>query len=307
MVNLGAVPLGSQTAASTPDALAARLVAAPQKVRAELLGRPDFATIEIAKALIALGTKERLAGEIDRAFTAFDAAVGVARKVRADRELGIALNGKAEAMFRQGNRDAIAVAEESIAVHERLNDLSGIAEAWNTIGNVKSLDGLVAVPDYEKSLELWTAANDRLGMARALNNIGSIYRGTDDEKAFEYLSRALQMLEELGDARRAGVVIGTIAIMHFNRGEYPEALEYAGKSLAIQEKSGDRLLYARALDRSRQHLRRTGGLCASPRPLSSQREDPPWRGRAVRRRGELEQHRHGPRGTGRLRARHLCL
>jgi CHAT domain-containing protein/tetratricopeptide (TPR) repeat protein len=248
LIILAAPSAEGQVAVPSPDALASRIVAASERERAELLSRSELATLELARALIARGAKERAASELARALTAYDAAEKIARRLRADRELGLALNGVADALFRQADRRGLAVAQESIALHERLNDISGQAEAWNTAGNVKSYGGLAALPEYEKSLELWTAANDRVGMARALNNIGNIYRGTDDDKAFDHLTRALRMLEELGDQRRAGVVIGTIAIMHFNRGEYPEALEYARRALAIQEKSGDRLLHARALD-----------------------------------------------------------
>lgn len=68
-------------------------------------------------------------------------------------------------------------APPSLPVH----DVRGLSEAWNTVGNVKSFDGLSALPAYEKSVELWTAANDRLGMglgARARDPVRMVLPGT---------------------------------------------------------------------------------------------------------------------------------
>jgi CHAT domain-containing protein/tetratricopeptide (TPR) repeat protein len=248
LVIAGTIPAAGQAQSSSPADLAARVLTASEQERSALLSRKEYATVDVASALLARGAEERLAGQFVRSFAAYDAAVAVAKRAGADRELGQALNGLADTLFRLGNRRAMAVAEESVALHERLNDTAGLAEAWNNVGNVKSLGGLEAIPAYEKSLELWTAANDRLGIARALNNLGNVYRGADDGKALEYLTRARSMLEDLGDERRAGVVIGTIAVLHFNRGEYPDALELVRTSLAIQEKFGDAHLLARALD-----------------------------------------------------------
>jgi CHAT domain-containing protein/Tfp pilus assembly protein PilF len=248
LVVSGALAGPGQTHAPSAADRAARFAAASEQERAVLLSQADYATIDVAKALLALGAQERLAGQLVRAFAAYDAAVLVAKRVKADRELGLALNGLSDALFRQADRRALGVAEESIVLHERLQDTSGLAEAWNNVGNVKSLQGLEGLAPYEKSLELWTAAGDRLGMARALNNIGNVYRMVADDKALEYLTRARQMLEELGDERRAGVVIGTIGLIYFHRGEYPEALAHARAALAIQEKHGDAHLLARAFD-----------------------------------------------------------
>jgi CHAT domain-containing protein/Tfp pilus assembly protein PilF len=232
----------------SPANLASRLAAASEQKRAVLLADATYATVDVAKALLALGATERLSGRHARAAAAYEAAVAVARRADAMTELGTALNGLADALFRQSDHRALRVAEESVALHERLSDTGGLAEAWNNVGNVKSLDGLEALPAYEKSLELWTAAGDRVGIARAHNNIGNLHRGIDDAKALESLNRARTMFEDLGDQRRAGVVIGTLGLIHFNRGEYPEALEYARKGLAIQQTSGDAHLLARALD-----------------------------------------------------------
>lgn len=246
------LPSPAQTSDQSTAAIAARIIEASEQERATLLARPEYATVAVVQALLALADKERMAGQLPAALAAYEAATAAAKSAGAERELGRALNGLADALFRLGNQmaRALAVANESIALHERLNDPAGLAEAWNNLGNVRSVDAesQEAIPAYEKSLALWTEAGDRLGIARALNNIGNVLRGNDDEKAIEHLERARQILEELGDERRASVVIGTIGILHLNRGEYPEALEYTRQALAMQERAGDTHLLSRSLD-----------------------------------------------------------
>ena len=58
---------------------------------------------------------------------------------------------------------------------------------------------------------------DRAGLATTLNNIGMVYQGTGQrEQALEYFSKALPIMEEVGD-RFDGDVLGDDPIGAFNR------------------------------------------------------------------------------------------
>ncbi len=240
---------GARAQPATAEQLAQELLAAFAEDRAQRTRAPEFATAEVAQALIALGEQARLAAEFARAFTCFETAAAVARSAGADPALGRALNGAADALFRQGDVAGLPLAEESVRVHERLNDPAGLAAAWNNVGNFKSVEGPGALPAYEKSLELCTAAGDSFCIARALNNIGNVHRGSGEpEKALDYLDRARRIFEVLNDERRTAIVLGSIALIYVQQGRYPEALEQVTRTLAIQERLGDRPGTARSLD-----------------------------------------------------------
>ena len=63
------------------------------------------------------------------------------------------------------------------------------------------------------------------GVARALNNLGNVHRARFDlDEALRHYEQALSTFEEIGDRRSAAVVTNNIGLVHYNRGEYPQAL-----------------------------------------------------------------------------------
>lgn len=175
-----------------------------------------------------------------------------ARCVQSDPLIGAALNGLANSLqWRGDNAGAVRTAEESVAIHERLHDLVGLATAWNTIGNahwwVQEMPDALAA--FAKSLEASTAAGDRSLQARVFNNIGNVHRFLGDyTTAFEDFSRALAVFNELGDQRRAAVVTDNLGILQSLRGDFAISLEFAERALAVRRQLGDQLGIGKSLD-----------------------------------------------------------
>src|SRR5437763_1704793 len=131
----------------------------------------------IAKALIGLGEQAR-SDSLERATTAFRLAEKAARCAGSEALTGAALNGVSDVLFRRGELDgALAAAQESIRIHERLQDTAGQAEAWKNVANAEGARSpLRSLDAIHRALDLWIAAGDRRGEAIALNNIGNVHK-----------------------------------------------------------------------------------------------------------------------------------
>ena len=56
----------------------------------------------------------------------------------------------------------------------------------------------------------------------------------------EIYTSVLKQAEELSDKRGMGASLNNIGVVHVNKGDNDKALDYYGRSLAIQEEIGDR-------------------------------------------------------------------
>jgi len=273
-VSLAAVH--GQDAGADARALVDRLLAAPQADWARLAEAPELATPAVAEALVERGDKARLASEFGRAAAVYDVAGRIARRLDASAALlGRALNGEGDAWFRLGEFDrARAVSEESVTLHERAQLPGGLAQAWNSIGNIHQgrAEYLEALACFEKSLALREPLGDQRGIGQSLNNIGMVHKGRGRfAEALDHFRRALAVFEALGEQRPAAIVADNIGVIYFSQGDYGPALEYSRRALAANEavenrygiaKSHDSLgnvyrvqgAYGRALDHFRQAL-----------------------------------------------------
>ena len=72
-----------------------------------------------------------------------------------------------------------------------------------------------------------------------LNNIGLVYDSWGQyPKALEYYERSLAITRKLRDVKVEGVTLNNIGLVYKSWGQYPKALEYYEKSLAITRKIG---------------------------------------------------------------------
>ncbi len=245
-------PAAAQPAPDGAEAQARRMLQAGAAQRRQLLDEPPGASVEVARALLALGEKSRADSDLPRAARAFEAAEAVARRAGAEKELGRALARAAAVLSLQGElARALEAGRESLRVRERLGDGAEQADAWNVLGSIRY--ALAEYPDalasFRKALDLWTSAGDRLNTARALGNIGAVHSAHYDfDEALRHHEQALRTYEEIGERRRAIIVTTNIGLVHSKRGAYPQALEYCTRALAMGEALGDRIQMAVSLN-----------------------------------------------------------
>jgi CHAT domain-containing protein/Tfp pilus assembly protein PilF len=105
----------------------------------------------------------------------------------------------------------------------------------------------VALPEFEKALELFRREKDRKGEAITLGLIGNCYKKFGNHaKALDYLQRALTMKRELGDHAEEGKTLSHLGLLYWEMAKYPEAIEHFNKAIAIGNQLSDRILEASA-------------------------------------------------------------
>lgn len=76
---------------------------------------------------------------------------------------------------------------------------------------------------------------------RTLSLIGRVhYARGEYDRAFEFADRALEMAKSTGDRPGEGIAIHRIGQIYHDRGQYPQARDYYQQSLQIKEEVGDR-------------------------------------------------------------------
>jgi tetratricopeptide (TPR) repeat protein len=247
-----AFPAATSPEQASAEALAARLLNAPEAERLRLLDDAEFTSVEVARALLAGGAKAGLDANLPLALLAFRTAEAVARHAGAEKEVAQALAGAGGTLSVQGElARALEVSGEGLRLRESLGDLAGQADSWNTIGHIRHAraEYSEAFAAYRRAFDLWTTVGDRGSAGRAMNNIGNCHRALSDlDEAQAHYEQALSLFEELGDRRSAAVVTNNIGMVHFDRGDYPQALEHCTRSLAMNEALEDRGRIAKNLD-----------------------------------------------------------
>src|SRR5499427_796482 len=189
--------------ASTYDEIGAALAAArSDQERAALLAEEkEFATAELARALINQGNRFYSQGEHTQAMAILRLAQSVAEKIGARAEIALATHNLGNVHMSQGDyAQALERYRQAMAMYESLDDKAGIASMLNNIGNVHRLqdDYPQALDYFQKSLAIGEALGNQAGVATALNNIGVVHDSQGDcAPALEYLQRSVLMSESL--------------------------------------------------------------------------------------------------------------
>lgn len=140
-----------------------------------------------------------------------------------------ALQSLASALFEYDAEEAVAVADEAIALAERLGD--DVARTWARHNRAWALSALghldEALSEQMAVLEEFENRADAGGIAHALIAVGDIHNDAGDvSTGLEYLERAIEPMEAAGDLAGRGVVLNLtgIALSHEDRHREAAAL-----------------------------------------------------------------------------------
>ena len=98
-----------------------------------------------------------------------------------------------------------------------------------------------ALPIAKEALVLAEQTKNKALQAKVQNNIGLVsMKLSDYPRALEYCGKALAISEELGDIRGVAAWTGNIGLVCVKLSDYSRALEYYKKALALNEKLGDK-------------------------------------------------------------------
>jgi CHAT domain-containing protein len=235
------------------ERVAAALVAAPDAAaRAEVLAREKAQlSVELRKALVAAGDRQRARGEFAQALAAYESAQAVSERINDEAGVAISINNTGVVYNLQSNYGrAMELFLKSLALKEKLGDKVEISRTLNNIGIVYFYQGNypLSLDFYRRGLALREAAGDRTGVSASLGNIGNIHLITGDyAQALEFYRKSLALKEELGDRAGAALTLNNVGVVHRLRKEYEQALQFFDRSLATREALGDRLGVAQTL------------------------------------------------------------
>ena len=106
-----------------------------------------------------------------------------------------------------------------------------------------------ALPEYEKALAAYRVEQKRHGEAITLGLIGNCYKHLGDRsRALDFLGRALQIKQELGDRLEEGKTLSNIGLVYWEAGDYPKAIDHFNHAIAIAREVHDPQLEGAALN-----------------------------------------------------------
>ena len=157
--------------------------------------------------------------------------------------------------YKSSNPDtAIYFAHSALKLGIKANYKKGISNTYNRIGIIHMYKG-----DYDQALEFYfkslKIAEDILneakelsekqdaqeGMSTSYNNIGIIHAQKGDyDQALDFFLKSLQLVEELGDKNGMANSYNNVGLIHKKEGDYDQAIDFYFKSLKISEELGDK-------------------------------------------------------------------
>ncbi|MBA3322456.1 MAG: CHAT domain-containing protein [Pyrinomonadaceae bacterium] len=226
--------------------LAEKLVAAQtEDERAALLSaEKDLVTVELRKALVAAGRRQRIQGNFPQALSIYRLAQSVAERIDDKSGIADALRNIGTIHSLQGDpAQAFEYLQKSLPLSEAAGDQAGIAATLNNFGLLyyEQGDYGLALEYYRRSLTLYEAIGDQVGNAGRLLNIGLIHKLLGHHSlALDYYQKSLTLFEATGRKIGVAVALTNIGNIYGEQGNYSLALEHYQKSLALREAAGDK-------------------------------------------------------------------
>jgi tetratricopeptide (TPR) repeat protein len=173
----------------------------------------------------------------------YEAGVASARTTAQQDLLAHVLFGLGNMHIRVGNYDKAKTCEqESLEIHQKLGDQSGIAATLHSLAIIEqdmgNYDGAKKL--YVQSLEIKRKLGNELGLAVTLHQLGMIehFRGNYDDAKRLY-NQSLEIERKLGDRLAEASTIGQLAMIEQDRGNYDDAENMYKQVLEIERKLGD--------------------------------------------------------------------
>jgi predicted ATPase len=171
--------------------------------------------------------------------------------------------------------EASALAQEGLALYDRLGDPSGRADALTTLACVAidQGDGARARPFIEESLSLRREQGDSWAIGVSLNNLGCLVSADGDKlEARDYFTQYLDLSRALGDTRGVARALYNLGEVVYALGDVGEAHALMAEALTLLQSLGSRdgvilgiegIAYAVAAEgRPRQAVRLRGAASA---------------------------------------------
>ncbi len=138
---------------------------------------------------------------------------------------------------------ALSVLQKAVAICEEINNMEGLAIAYNWIGFTHYSKGDLskAMEAMLKSLKLQEDLGNKAGIAGATNGIANVYRAQHNlKKALEYYFITLNIRIEKNDSLHVAYTYNNIGLIYSEADSLDKSLDYHLKCMQIVEKFGDK-------------------------------------------------------------------
>lgn len=125
----------------------------------------------------------------------------------------------------------------------KTNNLRGLALIYNNLGSYhldrwhsakNQTDFVSALEFLQKALEIKETLGDNRGMITTLSQLSDLYEESgEDKKRFDLIQRAWTIANKFNDVESKLAVLGSLAEYHFEKGQFYKALDYANQEFEI--------------------------------------------------------------------------
>ena len=179
-----------------------------------------------------------------------EAAVLIAKKLKSDESLALALRAKANALYSSGDNLA------AIQHHQQAFQLYESLEIWNEAARTlsSSIQPMILVGEYQQAFEaanrareIFERLNDPWRLARLEINVGNIYHRQDRfEESIRHYENAYRALMPHKDSEGIAVVLSNMAVCLISLNDFPRALVNYQEARSFCQQNNMPLLVAQA-------------------------------------------------------------
>jgi two-component system, NarL family, sensor kinase len=183
------------------------------------------------------------------ALAMIDSACAVAERSADDSLVMVSRVNRGSFLVRQSRFDAgESDLQMALVYAERRRDSVQIGAVYNSMGIARQIrdDHAGALEYLLRSIEY---LKDPTALARGYNNIGQVFdKLRDNDKAAEYLQKAVELHRAAGNTALASGSMGNLGVVRYNQRRYGEALDLLQASAAVALEQGDLLSYSIRLE-----------------------------------------------------------
>jgi adenylate cyclase len=153
------------------------------------------------------------------------------------------LNNLSVAYSTSDPQKSLEYANQSLALSTQIGYKKGMANAYNSLGNISTQQGdyLIALEWHKKALKIREEINDRIGIAASYNNIGNANNNLGNyAEALKNFLISLKMNEEFGDKKKLAGLYNNIGNVYRTQGNYEEALKNYFAALKLNQECGNK-------------------------------------------------------------------
>ena len=180
------------------------------------------------------------------------------KKAQADRMFGIAEDHR---LAGQQTEEALKEYHRALDLYLDIGDRRGEGEVFGRLGLIYwTIDSDTCLAFYQNALNSREKVDDLFLVGATLNSLGLVYwqKYSNLDSTIHYLERACKVRRQIGDLGGLGKSLVYLAMSYQNTGQYVKAQDAYLEAYQVNEKVGNKIKMAEAMQNSATLLNATG-------------------------------------------------